>query len=264
MTLMSPARPTPTNPASTPPTLTRCDIRVMVVDDHPAVRLGVRALIEAQPDMRVVAEAGSVDEALKVLGTPIDVAVVDYHLRASSDGLALVAHLGRLRPSPRVLVYSAFADIALAAAAVIAGVNGLLGKHELVDELCNAIRALALGRSHLPAVPPAVAHAMSARLEPHDQAIFEMLLHGLATVAIAERLSLTPEQVTEHRSAMLRLLKPPRAESALPGDRATPLDYDRPRRRLRFTMPKDTKPASSASTATVRPRWAGNDGTSGV
>jgi DNA-binding NarL/FixJ family response regulator len=159
--------------------------------------------------------------------------VVDYHLGDVGDGLTLVGPVKRQWPVPRVLVYSAFADGALAALALIAGADGLLGKHELGDELCEAIRDLARGRHHLPAIPSAVAQATEARLEPGDQAIFRMLLHGLDPAMIAARLSMTHEQLGMRRSNMLRSLKPPREQLTRPPRRSTPLDYDRPKRRFR-------------------------------
>jgi DNA-binding NarL/FixJ family response regulator len=205
---------------------------VLIVDDHPAVRLGVQLLIDDQPDMRVIAQARSVSEALSVLDTPIDVAVVDYHLRDGRDGLALVAHIGQRRSVPRTLVYSAFADSTLAAMALIVGADGLLGKHELGEELCDAIRRVARGQSHLPAIAPPVADAMRARLEPRDQAIFGMLLHGIPPGTIAERLSMTPQQLATRRVEILRSVKPSRAQPMRPGQSAAPLDYERPKRRL--------------------------------
>jgi DNA-binding NarL/FixJ family response regulator len=204
---------------------------VLLVDDHPAVRLGARTLIDTQPDLRVVAEARGVREALSRLNTAIDVAVVDYHLRDGRDGLALVAHLRRLRPATRTLVYSAFADSALAVAAIIAGADGLLGKHELGDALCDAIRRVASGRRHLPAITPPVAHAVSARLEPQDRAIFGMLMHGLTPSTIAGRLSISPEQLAIRRAAMLRSLTRTPREPVLPSADTVPLDYERPKRR---------------------------------
>jgi DNA-binding NarL/FixJ family response regulator len=210
----------------------RAQIRVLIVDDHPAVRLGMRALIDDQPDMRVVAQARSVSEALSVLDTQIDIAVVDYHLRDGRDGLALVAHILQRRSAPRTLVYSAFADSALAAMAMIAGADGMLGKHELGDELCDAIRRIARGERHLPAIAPAVAAAMRSRLEPRDQAILGMLLHGVAPATIAERLSMTPQQLATRRAEILRSLKRARSEPMWPAQSAAPLDYERPKRRL--------------------------------
>lgn len=206
-------------------------IRVLLVDDHPAVRAGARMLIDDQPDMRVVAEASSVDEALGRLESPVDVAIVDYHLGDGRDGLSLTADLKRLRPPPRVLIYSAFADGALAVSAVIAGADGLLGKHELGQELCRAVRRLARGLHHLPALTASVAAVMRSPLKPGDQAIFGMLLHGVAPDVIAERLSITDEELHSRRAIMLRSLKPGRAPSALPAGSRAPLDYERPRRR---------------------------------
>lgn len=212
----------------------RVHIRVLIVDDHPAVRLGVRALIDDQPDMRVTAQARSVSEAMSVLDAPIDVAVVDYHLRDGRDGLSLVTKIRQRQSGPRTLVYSAFADEALAALAVIAGADGVLGKHELGDELCNAIRRVARGQRHLPAVPPAVADVLRGRLDPADRAIFGMLLHGVAPEMIAERLSMTPPQLATRQAEMLRSLKRSPAQPTWPEQSTAPLDYERPKRRLRL------------------------------
>jgi DNA-binding NarL/FixJ family response regulator len=209
----------------------RARIRVLIVDDHPAIQLGTRALIDDQPDMRVVAQARSVSEAMSVLDAPIDVAIVDYHLRDGCDGLALIAHIRERRSAPRTLVYSAFADAPLAALAVIAGADGMLGKHELGDELCNAIRRVARGQLHLPSIASPVSDAMRARLEPVNQAIFEMLLHGVAPPTIAERLSITPQQLATRRAEMLRSLKRSRIQPTWPDQSTAPLDYERPKRR---------------------------------
>lgn len=206
-------------------------IRVLLVDDHPAVRVGARKLLDDQPDMCVVAEACSVDQALSMLERPIDVAIVDYQLGAGRDGLWLTAHLKRLQPAPHVLIYSAFADGALAVTALIAGADGLLGKHELGQELCRAIRRLARGQQHLPAITPSVAQVMRSQLEPQDQAIIGMLLHGIAAQTIAARLGLDEDELHARRSVMLRSLKPAPPPSALPAGACAPLDYERPQRR---------------------------------
>lgn len=203
--------------------------RVLLVDDHPAVRLGARRLIDDQPDMTVAGEASSVAEALSSLDVPIDVAIVDYHLGDGRDGLSLTTHLKQLKLPPRVLVYSAFADTALAVRAIIAGADGLLGKEALGEELCTAIRRLARGRHYLPAVNASVANAMSSRLEPDDQAIFGLLLHGIQPHAVAERIGLSLEQLRDRRARILNSLK--RSPSSLLAGARTPLDYERPHRR---------------------------------
>jgi two-component system, NarL family, response regulator DevR len=224
---------TPAEPPVTPTETKRDQIQVLVVDDHPAVRLGARKLIDDQPDMRVVADASSVDEALARLDHHIDVAVVDYHLGEGRDGLWLTAHLKRRDPAPRVLVYSAFADGALAVTALIAGADGLLGEQVLGQELYRAIRRLTRGQHHLPAITSSVAQVMRSGLEPRDQAIFGMLLHGIDPDTIAERLAITDDELHARRSTMLRSLKPARPPSALPTGARAPLDYERPKRHAR-------------------------------
>lgn len=205
-------------------------ISVLVVDDHPAVRLGLRALINDQPDMELAGQARSADEALRVFRPGVDVAIVDYHLGNVRDGLWLTGRLKRLPKAPRVLIYSAFADHALAAQAIIAGADGLLGKHELGQELCRAIRRLANGQHRLPAISSPVAHVMRSRLQPQDQAIFAMLLHGIEPEEIARRLGVTDVELQRKRSLILSTFRPDRPSSAVPPARAA-LDYQRPKRR---------------------------------
>jgi DNA-binding NarL/FixJ family response regulator len=221
-----------TSPAQTAAGARR-PIRVLLVDDHPAVRLGVRKLIGDQPDMVVVAEARSADEALGYVGEEDHVAVLDYHLGGGRDGLWVTRQLKRRQPAPRVLIYSAFADSALAVAAVVAGADGLLAKTSLGEELCDAIRRVARGRQNLPAIPPAVAHAMRSQLRPADQAIFGMLLAGLSAAEIVDRLRITAKELDDRRGLMLRAIAPP-AGSRTAAASGAPLDYERPRRRARY------------------------------
>jgi DNA-binding NarL/FixJ family response regulator len=206
----------------------RGPIRVLLADDHPAVRLGVRKLIDDQPDMIVVAEARSADEALGYLEEGDDVAVLDYHLGAGRDGLWATRRLKRRHGAPSVLIYSAFADSALGVAALVAGADGLLAKGSLGDELCNAIRRLAGGRQNLPAIPLSVAHAMRSQLRPSDQAIFGMLMAGVPPEGIVDRLSISRDELDDRRGIMLVALAP--ADPRVQGNAHAPVDYERPRR----------------------------------
>lgn len=207
-------------------------IRVLIVDDHPAVRHGVMRLIEEQPDMDVIASAASADTALAVDATA-DVAVLDFNLGAR-DGLWLTGRLKRLDKPPHVLIYSAFADQTLAVAATIAGADGLLGKGTLAEELSIAIRRLAGGRQSLPAVKAPVANALRSRLQSRDQAIFGMLLHGIAPAEIADALAITPDELEARRATILRSLSP-QLEIAGPARAFAPLDYELPQRRHSYT-----------------------------
>jgi len=199
-------------------------LRVLVVDDHPAVRLGLLQLLDDQPDFDVVDAASSAEEARSLAERePIDVAVVDYQL-GSRSGLWLTRMLKRLEPAPSVVMYSAFSDGPLAAACVVAGADGLVSKGRAGAELCHAIRAVARGQSRLPLVPPTLAGAMRRRLGAEDQAIFGMLLAGIDPSEIAITLGISERALDSRRWAMLHKLEGLRPEPAggpLTGGRIT-------------------------------------------
>ena len=121
-------------------------IRLLVVDDHRAVRLGLRQLLEDQPDFDVVGVVETADDALAVAEShPIDVAIVDYQL-GGRNGLWVSRKLKRLQEPPQVVIYSAYASGHLAASCVIAEADGLVSKGGLGSELCDAIRSVARGK----------------------------------------------------------------------------------------------------------------------
>ena len=99
-------------------------IRVLIADDHPAVRVGVCRLLGEQPDMRVVAAEISANGPVTAAAAA-QVAVIDYHLE-DRNGLWATHRLRQLDPPPRVLIYSAFTDQVLALTAIVAGADGLL------------------------------------------------------------------------------------------------------------------------------------------
>jgi DNA-binding NarL/FixJ family response regulator len=183
------------------------ELRVMVVDDHPAVRTGVLQLLEEQPDLYVVNAVGSAEAAMSVAEhEPIDVAVVDYQL-GSRSGLWLSRMLKRLDPPPRVVMYSAYCDGPLSAACVVAEADALVSKGGVGNELCDAVRAVAAGAMWLPPVPPRLAEAMRRRLEPEDQAIFGMLLAGIDKADVAVTLGMSRASLDSRMWAMLHKLE---------------------------------------------------------
>lgn len=156
--------------------------RVLVVDDHAAVRMGVLQLLDDQPDLEVIDAVPSAEAAISVAEREsVDVAVVDYQL-GSRSGLWLTRMLKRLERPPRVLIYSAYCDGPLTAACVGACADGLISKGGVGGALCDAVRAVARGGSRLPPVPPTLGGAMRRRLGAEEQAICGMLLAGIELV----------------------------------------------------------------------------------
>jgi DNA-binding NarL/FixJ family response regulator len=142
----------------------------------------------------------------------IDLAVVDYQL-GGRTGLWLSRKLKRLPQRPGVVIYSAFADDVLSAAAVVAEADGVVSKAGLASELCEAIRAIARGGHRLRPVPPWLSEALRRRLGHEEQAIFGMLLAGIPPEEIAETLGISTEGLDSRLWAMLRALESPRSEA---------------------------------------------------
>jgi len=198
------------------PTAERTDVRpgwhackrLLVVDDHPAMRTGLRDLLGDERDFDVVAVTASAEAALTVAERePIDVAVVDYQLGEGRNGLWLSRKLKRLPQPPAVLIYSAYTDGVLAAAAVVAEADAIVSKASLGSELCDAIRSVAAGLLHLPPVPPALAGTLRSRLDDQEQAIFGMLLAGIEPAEVAATLDLPATGLESRLWSMLRRLE---------------------------------------------------------
>src|SRR5438067_11270166 len=164
--------------------------RILVVDDHPAVQAGLRELLADQEDFELVAVVESAEAAIGIAERePIDVAIVDYQL-GTRDGLWLSRKLKRLPKPPAVVIYSAYADGVLAAAAVVAEADALVSKAKLGSELCAVIRAVATGRRYLPPLPTRLAESLRRRLDHQEQAIFGLLMAGIEPAEVAGTLGL--------------------------------------------------------------------------
>jgi DNA-binding NarL/FixJ family response regulator len=196
-------------------------IRCLIVDDHPAIRVGLRELLTVEADLEVVAACASAEEALAVVedarkaAGPLHVAIVDYQLGGHS-GLWLSRRLRALPHPPRVLVYSAFSDHLLAAAAVVAQASAVVSKAALPDELAGTIRALAGGEHRPPSVPASLAESLSRRLDPVEQAIFGLMASGVPPREAAETLRLDPRELDTRLWMMLRSLERPGGEGSGP------------------------------------------------
>jgi DNA-binding NarL/FixJ family response regulator len=180
-------------------------IRVLVVDDHPAVRAGLVAILRTEPGLVPVAAAADPDGALtEARRRHPDVALVDYHLR-EGDGLLLCWDLKSLPAPPRVLIYSAFADANLGLPAAIAGADGLVDKGTPTHDLFERVRTVARGGTALQVTAEAMT-AAAARLETRDLPILGMLMERTPTAEIAKVLRLDEGELGSRVEAMLRRL----------------------------------------------------------
>jgi DNA-binding NarL/FixJ family response regulator len=183
-------------------------LRIALLDDHPAVLAGLRRLIDAEPDLRVVAVAASAPElARKLNGLRPDVVILDYEL-ARDDGLAHCRRIKSRPNPPAVIIYSGYAGPALTLAARAAQADGVVDKSGPVQTLLSAVRRAAGGEVVLGPVPRTAFEAAVARLEDEDLPVFAMLLDREPLYEIAATLRVDAAEIDRRAQRVVGRLRP--------------------------------------------------------
>src|SRR3954452_6407801 len=182
-------------------------VRVLVVDDHEIVRRGVVEVVDADPLLTVVAEAGSVLDAVRrAAAVRPDVAVVDLKL-PDGTGIDLVRKLRANHPALRCLVLPSFDDDEALAAALDAGASAFVLKTVRGNEIAEIIRQVAGGRNLLDERALARRRATHAdptdALTPTERKVLELIGAGLSNREIGERLGLAEKTVKNHVTGLL-------------------------------------------------------------
>lgn len=189
-------------------------IRILLADDHAVVRSGCRRLLDAEPDMVVVAEAANAVQAYAaVVADPPDVMVLDLNL-GDGSGLAVMPRVLARAPQVKVLVFTMYASAAHATQALRAGATGYLTKATDPGQMIDAVRCVAAGRQ---VIAPEVAQAMARelvddrsvfnRLTPREFEVVRLLVRGDSTATIAEQLHLSQKTVFNHLSTIRQKLE---------------------------------------------------------
>lgn len=171
-------------------------IRLLLVDDHPVVRAGLRAVLSAADGIEVVAEAGSAADAVRqvregqagdtgisgagISGAGIDVVLMDLRLGDGADGVSATSEIRALPRAPRVLILTTYETDTDILRAVEAGATGYLLKDTEPDALVRAIHAAAAGETVL---APVVASRLLGRMQSPDKALTSRELDILGRVA---------------------------------------------------------------------------------
>jgi two-component system, NarL family, response regulator NreC len=192
-------------------------IRVLIADDHAMVRSGLRALIDAQPDMVVVGEAadGTVVEGRCAELSP-EVVLMDLTMPGRS-GIAAIADVRRASPLAHVLVLTMHEDDAYVRLAATAGADGYVLKRALAADLVAAIRTVHAGGRY---APPEMASAFfdtrgeaaaprrgkDAPLSDREREVAELVTLGYTNAEIGRKLSISPKTVETHRAKIMSKL----------------------------------------------------------
>ncbi|MDF3298617.1 response regulator [Streptomyces tropicalis] len=178
-------------------------IRLLLADDHPVVRAGLRAVLSAEPDFEIAGEAPTAERAVELAAAgDVDVVLMDLQFGTGAHGAEATAAITARPDAPRVLVLTTYDTDADILAAVEAGAAGYLLKDAPPAELAAAVRTAASGRS---ALAPAVAHRLmdrmrtpAAALSRRELEVLELVREGLSNLRISKRLFLSQATVKSH------------------------------------------------------------------
>lgn len=174
-------------------------IRVMVVDDHPLVRVGLVAVIDAQPELRVVAEAANGEEAVsRYREHRPDVALIDLRMPVM-DGLEAIGRIVTEFPPARLLALTSYEGDGDIRRALSAGACGYLLKDMLLTDVLSAIRAARDGERVIPvAVAARLRESSFSRLTRREMEVLALVAQGRSNKQVAQAIGRTGETVKLH------------------------------------------------------------------
>ena len=197
-------------------------VPVIIVDDHPLVREGLRAIITRNPKYSVAGEAGTGEEALKLVkSVRPQLATVDLSL-PDTTGVELIKSLLMIDPALRILVVSMHSRIHHILHSFEAGATGYMVKVSAAEKLPGALEAILRGEIFMdPSVsreivkklvgtdptPPAIKDPAFCSLTPREQEIMTLVAEGLSSAQIAEKLFISRKTVENHRSSIMGKLQ---------------------------------------------------------
>ena len=191
-------------------------IRIVVADDHPMVRDGLRTLFDALPNTQMIGEAGTGRDAIRAaVAEQPDVLIMDLAM-PDLDGFAGTAEIGRVAPDVAVLVLTMSDDDETVFAAMRAGARGCLVKGATKEEIIRAVTAVAAGEAIFgPDVARRVLSYFSSAPRHHDpfpqsapreRDVLDLLAAGLSNTVIAARLGLSLKTINNHTSSIFTKL----------------------------------------------------------
>jgi DNA-binding NarL/FixJ family response regulator len=183
-------------------------LRILLVDDHPITRQGIRALIDQQPDLEICGETGSATNAIELVQQlKPDLAIIDISL-ATMNGIQVTKTIKRMAPNLPILIVSMYDECLYAERALQAGAMGYVMKQEAGEKVAGAIRHLLRGETYL---SPRMKEKLGQRsklgettyaidtLSAREKEVFELIGAGFSTRQIAEKLVLSIKTIETYR-----------------------------------------------------------------
>lgn len=191
-------------------------IRVIIADDHPVVRLGIKRILEEQADMQVVAEAANGHELLqKIEQLPCECVLLDIGM-PGRDGLETLAFLRRAYAKLPVLILSVYPEDQFGPRVLKAGAAGYMNKETACEQLVQAIRKVCAGGKYVsPALAEKIANDLAAdsSLSPHERLsdreyqVMRLIASGKTVGEVARELCLSEKTISTHRARILEKME---------------------------------------------------------
>lgn len=179
---------------------------IVLADDHPMIRQGVRTVLEAEPDWRVVGEAA---DGTAVLGLVTrlkpEILIVDL-MMPGLNGIEVTQQIRQHAPQTRVIVFSMHADKAYVREALIKGAAGYVLKETDATGLIRAVREVLAGRRYLSHTLAELAIDWSEMLTARERQVLQLAAQGASNAEIGGRLSISPRTAETHRANLIRKL----------------------------------------------------------
>jgi DNA-binding NarL/FixJ family response regulator len=183
--------------------------RILIVDDHPVLREGLGLIIENQPDLQVVAEAGTGEKAIALFGEHLpDVTLLDLGL-PDLHGVEVIKRIKAEHPDARIIVLTTYLGDVQALRALQAGASGYLLKGTLRRDLLDTIRAVHAGQFHVQGevASELAQHAADHALTEREIQVLKLIAKGCSNKLVADRLEITEDTVKGHVRNILEKLK---------------------------------------------------------
>jgi DNA-binding NarL/FixJ family response regulator len=190
-------------------------MKILIADDHPVVRRGLKAMLEIHPDITVVAEARNGQEAVDLArALDWDVAIVDYSMPGRS-GVDLVKQIKQHKPERPVLVMSMYPEDLHATQVIKAGASGYVSKESATEELAIAVRKVASGGRYVSSalaekmaeeLAAGAARPLHETLSDREYRVLRALAVGKPINEISQDLLLSPSTISTYRTRILRKL----------------------------------------------------------
>ena len=189
-------------------------VEIVLADDHGVLRAGLRALLNAEDDLKVIGEAASGDDALRLVPElQPDIVLLDLNM-PGPGGIEVTRRLRELVPETRVLVLTVYEDEGLLREAIDSGASGYIIKRAVESELINAIRAVARGEMY---IHPSMTRALlnepekhtptqsgaQESLTPRETDVLRLIVLGYTNRQAAEELGLSVRTVETHRANLM-------------------------------------------------------------